>query len=542
MKIQNIKSILPAAMMCLAVGSIASSCTGDLNTSPINSNIVQTFDQAAVFAKLYSSLAVSGQQGPSGEGDLNVDDEGMAGFYRLMWNMQELPTDEAACTWTDNGTPELDINSWTSSNAIVGNMYSRCTYDITMCNHFLDNTSDTDQSESTTDLSKDTKHERAEARFLRVLNYYYLLDFFGNVPFSTTVMTTNPPRIERAALYRWMVEELKTIQGNMYAAKAAAYGRADVAADYFLLSRLYLNATVYTGTENKANWDSAAIYSKKVIDSGFKLASKYQYLFEADNGYGDGSVNDATNEIIFPIQQDGVKTNSYSGSLFLIASTHNSDMPSWGSTEGWAGNRARYDLLEKFFSKGVTTTDESTLTSGLATLAGDSRALFFGKDRTQKMTSLTTFKNGFSVTKWTNLRADGQSTSDTKFTDTDIPLFRAAEAYLTYAEALTRANGGVATQTAIDAVNVVRKRAGATVLTSLTLDQILDERCREFYFEGQRRTDLIRFGYFGGTNQFLWEWKGGSVSGTTFDSHYNLYPIPDTDLNANSNLKQNSGY
>jgi hypothetical protein len=107
---------------------------------------------------------------------------------------------------------------------------------------------------------------------------------------------------------------------------------------------------------------------------------------------------------------------------------------------------------------------------------------------------------------------------------------------------LTRANGGVATQTAIDAVNVVRKRAGATVLTSLTLDQILDERCREFYFEGQRRTDLIRFGYFGGTNQFLWEWKGGSASGTTFDSHYNLYPIPDTDLNANNNLKQNSGY
>lgn len=539
MNIKNLKKIMPFAMICLAMGGFTTSCVGDLNVTPINSNVVQAFDQAAVFTKLYSALAVTGQQGPSGEGDLNVGDEGMAGFYRLMWNMEELPTDEAICNWTDNGNPELDNTSWTSSNAVVGNMYSRCAYNITLCNHFLDNTSADDTSESTTDLSKDTKHERAEARFLRALNYYYMMDLYGNVPFMTTVSTNNPERIVRADLYKWLVSELTDIQSDLYAAKAAPYGRADVVADYLLLSRIYLNAKVYSGT---ADWVNAATYAKKVMDSGYTLATKYQYLFQADNGYGDGSSNDATNEIIFPIQQDGVNTTSYCGSLFLIASTHNADMPAWGSTEGWAGNRSRYALLKAFFPTGVSTTDSTVLMSGLATLAGDSRALFFGKDRTQTIETETTFKNGFSVTKWTNIRSDGKSTNDTKFTDTDIPLMRAAEAYLTYAEALARENGGTAPQEAIDAVNVLRKRAGATTFSSLTLDQILAEKEREFYFEGQRRTDLIRYGYFGGTTTYTWDWKGGVANGTTFDSHYNIYPIPDADLVANSNLSQNPDY
>ena len=90
-------------------------------------------------------------------------------------------------------------------------------------------------------------------------------------------------------------------------------------------------------------------------------------------------------------------------------------------------------------------------------------------------------------------------------------------------------------------VNLLRKRAGATELVTLTLDDILDEKCREFYFEGHRRTDLIRYGYFT-SGTYLWDWKGGQSDGVAVDTNYNLFPIPVSDIINNPNLKQNPGY
>jgi hypothetical protein len=78
-------------------------------------------------------------------------------------------------------------------------------------------------------------------------------------------------------------------------------------------------------------------------------------------------------------------------------------------------------------------------------------------------------------------------------------------------------------------------------LTTIDLDEILDEKAREMYFEGQRRTDLIRYGYFT-SNKYLWDWKGGQANGTSVSSFYNLYPIPVSDIIVNKNLSQNSGY
>jgi hypothetical protein len=77
--------------------------------------------------------------------------------------------------------------------------------------------------------------------------------------------------------------------------------------------------------------------------------------------------------------------------------------------------------------------------------------------------------------------------------------------------------------------------------TSVALQDVLNERGREFYWECLRRTDLIRFGMFTSQN-YLWPWKGGVVSGTGVDAHYNLFPLPSQDLSANSNLTQNPGY
>ena len=91
-------------------------------------------------------------------------------------------------------------------------------------------------------------------------------------------------------------------------------------------------------------------------------------------------------------------------------------------------------------------------------------------------------------------------------------------------------------------MNAIRERAHAGTKNSYTLDDILNERAREFYFEGQRRTDLIRFGKFGGNNNYNWQWKGGVKSGVNFSSYQNIFAIPDADMDANENLEQNAGY
>lgn len=512
----------------------ATSCINDLDVVPIDPSVTQAFDQEEVFTKIYASMALTGQQGGAGTPDLDANyiDEGTSAFVRLIWNMNDLTSDEAICSWGDPGIPEMNFCYWTSSHEQIKGLYARLYFIVTLTNHFLEQTDG-----QTDDVSI---KERAEARFVRALSYYYLLDFFGNVPFTTIVSTEAPEQIQRADLYDWIESELIEIEGDLYDVKQAPYYRVDKAADWLLLARLYLNAEVYTGT---AQWSNAAIYAKKVIDSGYSLASSYKYLFMADNaGPIDGSnVNDASNEIILPIAADGVKTYSWGASLFLIASTHTSGMPDWGTTEVWSGNRARAALVKKFFPNGISATDEETLTNGLPELANDDRALFYAYDRTIDIEKYSIFAQGLSVTKWKNIRADGAETNDTKWVDTDVPFMRQAEAYLTYAEAVLRGGTAVDGYEALTAINVLRNRANAVQFTSIDLDDVLDEWSREYFFEGRRRTDLIRYDYYGGSS-YNWDWKGGTAAGTQFSTIYNLLPIPSADMNANPNLVQNTGY
>jgi len=531
---KNIKMKLNIGILTFLLIVGLSACVDDLDVTPIDPSKTQTFDQEAVFTKIYASMALTGQQGPSGTPDLDADyiDEGTSAFVRLIWNLSELNSDEAICSWGDPGIPEMNFCKWTSSHEQIKGLYARFYFIVTLTNHFLE---ETDGQTDDTSVK-----ERAEARFVRALSYYYLLDFFGNVPFTTIVSTEAPEQIQRAKLYEWIETELTDIEDDLYDVKQAPYYRVDKAANWLLLSRLYLNAEVYTGT---AQWDKAAIYAKKVMDSDYTLASKYKYLFMADNaGSIDGStVNDASNEIIFPIAADGTKTYSYGTSMFLIASTHTSGMFDWGTTEGWGGNRARAALVEKFFPDGIAATDSATLAGGLPDLAGDDRALFYAYERTIDITKYTTFKQGLSVTKWTNVRADGGTTNDITWTDTDVPFMRKAEAYLTYAEAVLRGGAKIDGYEALTAVNALRTRANATSLATIDLDDLLDEWSREFFFEGRRRTDLIRYDYYGGST-YNWDWKGGTAAGTQFSAFYNLMPIPSADMNANSNLTQNDGY
>jgi hypothetical protein len=525
MKHWNIKYKTAVLLVLFAMG-VSTSCISDLDVEPIDPSVTQTFEQDGVFAKIYATLALTGQEGPAGRGDVDGIDEGTSAFVRLIWNLNELTTDEAICSWGDPGIPEMNFNRWSSSHDQITGVYGRFYFNVTLCNHFLE------QTEGMTD--EKTMKQRAETRFLRALNYFYLMDFFGSVPFTEVVATEAPKQISRADLFDYVEKELTECEADMYDPKQAPYYRADKAANWLLKSRLYLNAEVYTGTPK---WNEAATYAKKVMDSAYKLNPDYTHLFMGDNS--GSNINKAPQEIILPIAADGIKTRSWGSSLFLIASTRTSGMPNWGSTEGWGGNRARATLVKKFFPDGNI--PANAYVTPTTTGAADKRALFFvdPNDRTLEIQKVEIFKQGYSVMKYNNARADGASPSDTQFPDMDVPFLRAAEAYLTFAEATLRAGGS--NDEALTAINALRTRANAPIFTTINLDRILDEKAREFYFEGHRRTDLIRYGYYG-SGDYNWDWKGGSPSGTKFSEIYNLFPIPSTDMNSNENLVQNPGY
>ena len=524
------KNIIPAAVALLSLGF--ASCVGDLDVENINPQQVPDLNSDALLNKIYANMVVTGQSGPAGNGDIDDIDEGTSNLVRQLWNANELTTDEAHCVWGDPGIPEFNHNAWSDTHPMMQALYYRFYFGITLANEYLAQVPDDSQ-------------KRAEARFMRALYYSYLMDLFGNVPFMTTVSIEPAPQYTRAEIFNFVESELKAIIGEAESADVlpetrAAYGRADKVAAEMLLARIYLNAQVYTGT---ARWQDAKDYADKVINSSYSLVtagkgaySAYQLLF-----MGDNDANGAQNEIILPAIHDGVRTQTWGGSLFLIASTNNGDYKT-GTSENWGGNHARPQFVQQFFPGGGAPTSNDPV--AVAAAAGDDRALFYTDGRTLHITKESDFKKGFSYIKFLNFHADGSAAHHTQFVDTDFPVMRVAEAYLTYAEADARLNGGSCTADGIAKVKALQERANKSTasLTTVDLEYLCSEWSREFGFEGRRRMDLIRFNKYGGQSTYLWEWMGGAETGAAFDSHLNIFPIPNSDLNANSNLKQNPGY
>lgn len=551
MKTRYFKHIFSAALV-VALTFGATSCINNLDISPIDPQTGGSFDQEGVFVKGYAMLGVTGQKGIDGSPDLDGQDEGESGFYRTTFNCNELPTDECIWAWQENvDIPQFTRIGWNSSSQRTEWTYVRLGYDITQYNFFLD------QTEGMTDA--ETLRQRAEIRFLRALHYWYFLDLFGKAPFKEHFSNELPIEKKGAELYTYIQDELNEMENDMYEPRQAPFGRADKAANWLLRARLYLNAGVYTG---QADYGKAEEYASKVIGSGYELCPDYKWLFMADNDQNEKAMQ----EIILPIRQDGVKTRNYGGSTYLVCGTRISGMPRMGTTNGWSCIFARTALVQKFFSdltkvpmlpSDVELPDAKKLgtdeqidafdaqyglkTSDMIAAAGDDRAMLYsgvgGGKRKLQTEAITGFTDGLSIVKWQNIRSDGQATSHTEYPDTDIPLLRMAEAYLTRAEAIFR-QGGDATAD----INELRKRANCTrMVQTVTEQELVDEWAREFYLEGRRRSDLIRFGMFT-TNKYVWDWKGGSATGTSVASFYNVFPIPVTDMNNNENMSQNTGY
>ena len=533
-----IKNISLIAASALALSVAATSCVKDLDVTPIDPNLALLEDTDYLFNKCYATLAMAGNGDVDDNCDVDGIDGGTSGFVRQMWNANELTTDEAYCVWGDPGIDGFNFNTYDASHPMLRGYYYRLFTAITFCNHYLEVAADADPVKV------------AEIRFLRAFEYFLALSGFGpNIPFVTSVSSEKPKPGEGTQIYDFIEKELKEIEPVLSAPKVVkegqdGYGRVSQAAAWLLLARLYLNAQVFTGTPQ---WAKAAEYAQKVIDSPMKLnttgtanASAYEMLFMGDNGSSS-----ATSEAVFAIMGNSLKTASWGMTLFLIASTYNGDMLAQypiGTSEGWGGNVARPDLVQKFFPN-LSLVPADAQKDAFVSAAGDDRALFWSVGHSLNTGVITDFTEQIAVVKYNNLYSNGgQSPTEGQYVDTDFYILRSAEAYLTYAEADARQNGGNATQAGLNCLNALRDRAHAAKLTSANLDQILDEWSREFYFEGRRRMDLIRYGYYGGDNNYMWWNKGGVPAGTTFPAFRNLFAIPTTDLTANSNLSQNPGY
>ena len=535
----------------LTFAFLITSCLKDLDRGPINlqTSIVVYKDPANyihLLAKLYAGLAVTGQTGPSGNPDIStaIVDEGFSSYLRMLWNLQELPTDEAKCRWNDTGIPDLGKWIWSDGNQWVRGGFVRFLYQVTSCNEFIKQSGDQLLEERGFGEEDKTKIRiyRAEARFLKALSLYHAMDIFGNIPDVTDENkfpgTEFPTQMNRTALFNYIESELLAVETSLAPRSSQEYGRATQGAAQALLAKLYLNAEVYSGV---ARYSDAIAYCEKVINGGgYSLEPKYTNLFRADNNN--------SNEFIFAISSDGSRTLSYGSTTFLVNgsgfpttvvaatsdTTSGSSYPSLtlrdttGSTAGWQGLLGCKELIRQF--------PDSFM---------DSRFQFVTGLRLPDILALpnTPLKQGYIVKKFRNISSQNVFGNNALFADTDFPLFRLADIYLMYAEANLRGGGGDAGQ-ALTYFNALRQRAYGNSdhnAASITLDDILSERSRELYWEATRRTDLIRFGKFTG-GSYVWTWKGNEAAGAATAEYLNLYPLPASELTANPNLQQNSGY
>lgn len=509
----------------LALFIVLASCTDDLDQRPhigtTSGDVFSTIDgYQSMMAKIYASFILKGENKGGG------DDIGTFGGYELWrsyFNLQEGTTDVAAFRWVSGDNLwGLCYLSWDINDGQNSDTYYRIYYTISLCNEFLRNCnnasgfSDAEQTE--------IKSYAAEARFMRAMCYEMILDLYNQGPFvdeNTPTSGVFPPCYDAAALLKYIEDEITAIVPEL--PDHPQYARAGKGAAYALLARMYLNAETYTGTPR---YDDCIASCRKVLSLGYTLEPEWKKLFNADN-------DKRTNEIIFALASDATEAVTWGGGTYLVCGSVGSDNgqngPDYGINTGWGNFRSCgrfYDLFDD----------------------NDGRKLFFTEGQDQYITnSIEDGKQGYHLCKFTNLTDDGQAASNSAADgcNTDIPVFRLAEVYLTAAEAVVRGGKGMSSDEALNLVNQIRRRAfggpsGDLKPADMNLEFFIDERGRELYLECVRRTDLVRFNMFT-TDRYLWEWKGGVAGGRAVDSHFNHFPIPASELSANPNLK-NIGY
>ncbi|MDT8347282.1 MAG: RagB/SusD family nutrient uptake outer membrane protein [Flavobacteriaceae bacterium] len=536
------KNLFKKCTLIIASCLLFLSCDSELDLRPEDSRLiaddvfVDVAGYKSVLAKLYAGLNLTGQAGPAGNGDIAGLDEGFSSYLRMYFYLQELTADTGVIAWADGTIQTLNAHTWTSGSEFNRAMYDRIFYQVAAVNDFLrQSTPELVAARGITGADADEIAAfRAEARFLRALSYWHALDLYGNVPFVTEADPVGlflPEQINRADLFNWLETELLDLENEMIDARQNEYARADKAGVWILLAKLYLNAEVYIGQDR---YTDCVTQCNKIINAGYSIPNTpYTWSFLADN-----DSNGAQNEVIFPVTSDGLRTQAFGLPTFLVHAGVGGEMSNqnleqvYGINFGWQGLRVTPQFVELFPG------EENT---------ADGRGLFWTQGQEKNIMDIFNFRDGFAMEKFRNITSTGEPGSDPNFDipDTDFPMFRLADVYLMYAEAVLRGGSGGDIGTATTFINELRERAygdtsGNITTGDLTLNFVLDERARELYWENHRRTDMVRFNRF--TQNSVWPFKSGVQAGAPSQSFRDVFPIPATDLGVNTNLTQNPGY
>lgn len=529
---KKIKSTLFAVV---GLSLFLQSCVSDLDVVPegetqlsVEEFYAQPGSYKQALGGVYGNLSLTGTSGAESS-NIGGIDAGTSQYGRVLWYLQNLSTDEVIWSYeNDPGTREIQRNIWNASNPVIRGMFSRSTYQVALVNEFLRQTEPSvvgSRGITDTQTLSDIALYRKEARVLRALAYYHLMDLFGKAPFVTEndAIGTAGPEYNRQQLFTYIETELNEILPDLKAPRTNEYGRLDQAFANMILAKMYLNAEVYIGQAKNQECMDKCI---EIIGGGYTLNSNYLNNFKADNH--------TSSEMIFSLQSNGEITQNY-GPTTVIINGQVGSLESNGSlfgVGGWGGAlRLRKQFVQKFDGAEFSNDTRNTIISG---------------SRDIEITDVANRDQGFVLGKFSNISSTGISGISTTFVETDFPLFRYADVLLMYAEAQVRKDGS-ANSTSLGYINSLRERAnnGSTAnnvsLSSVTLDFILDERSRELHWEAHRRQDLIRFNkYTGGS--YNWAWKGNGTNGIAISNHLKVYPIPTAALASNQNLTQNLGY
>ena len=587
------KSIINKLFLGAALAAMAgmTSCVGDLDQLPTDPSTIMepSFKEnpreaiGAVMAKCYQGLAVSGQTGPDGDCDIKGIDGGTSQYTRGLFMMNEFTTDEVMWVYDDAGVPELIKANWSSDNVVNYGIYSRFYVHIAVCNNFIKVARDLEKNGVEIGGTGPNAISQAEidqfvleARALRALSYYNIIDLWGRgvIAWDDMEFGERPEQAEsREALYNKVVKDLEEVLAawptNLNAGNVV-YGRIGLDAVEALLCRFYLNSKEWTGIDR---YSDCYTHAQNIINrhktGGFEfngqptgLAKSYLSLFCGTNKYfmPGGALPDQ-NEILWGIPYDEIYTQPYGGTTFLcngaVLDAGSRDLSegfcniSWyGLGNAWGCMHARQQFAEKFnFIDGSSNDERAYL--WLTENAG----MKIGNE------DYADILDGYFSIKFTNLACNPDGTmplwkdpdnglnragvtpivSTQYYPNTCLPLIRLADVYLMAAECAVRGAGDK--NEALNLVNALRQRANVSLFASgdLTLDNILDERARELYWECTRRTDLIRFGKF--TSGYNWNWKGGAYVGRAIDDKYKLFPLPANVMAIyGSSMVQNPGY
>ena len=476
------------------------------------------------------------------------------GYNGSFFNLNEVTTDEVVvptrgADWGDGGHwVRLKTHKTNSTDSQPAGGWSLGFGGVTTCNKIL--------AALAVSKSPTAATYVAELKCLRAIYYYWLLDLFGNVPITTDFSDTKPPATkDRAAVYAFVESELTANIDKLPkigTGDGPYYGRVTYYVAEATLAKLYLNAQTYTGTPQ---YDKALAACDIIINSG-----KYTLM----NNYADNFSrnNTGSTESIWAIPFDGVKAGGFNMDMETL---HLQSQDTYQmNAQPWNGFASVQEFYQSYIDpvqnpgpqgtvvgldpKGTPTTgtlDKRMLNNFLVgpqyRADGVTPLTDGGADVTDPDGPAITFtpyinelqpnawrQSGARIGKWQFYKGMQSSL------DNDLAIYRYADILLMKAELIARKNGNWNDPVTLALVNQIRTvHGGVAPFASLTPAMFLAERGREMFAESYRRQDMIRFGVYNDAYRF---------HPADPDAHVNIFPVPEPQINANPNLKQNPGY